>query len=149
MKIFMDGMASFPHSDEPLDHDRSFIPVILHAPDSQSLSSIEQLPIELLIQITSYLPLTTLLYFTSTSYHLRFKLLGFSSDRDAVAHAWIHCSAPWYRPTSYNSLGTLKSTEVVGWVYLRRCIESRSMRNRRRIWKIAEQLCKMADELAL
>jgi hypothetical protein len=149
MKSFMDGMASFPHSDEPLDHDRSFIPVILHAPDSQSLSSIEQLPIELLIQITSYLPLTNLLIFTTTSRHLRSKLLGSPSDRNALAHAWIECSAPWYILTSDDSAQTLEREVVVGWAYLRRCVESGSMRNRRRIWKVVEQLWKMADEMAL
>ena len=142
----MDCTLRFPISDEPMDHDRSFIPVVLEYPsDSQSLSSIEQLPFELLIKLTSYLPLTTLLSFTSTSRHLRSILLGFSSDRDAVAHAWIECSGPWYLPPSNDPI----SKVFFGWAYLRRCGESGSMRNRRRIWKAVAQLWEMAVELGL
>jgi F-box domain len=141
---------SFPHSDEPTDYDLSIIPVVLdHPSHSQPISSIEQLPLELLIQITSYLPFTSLLFFSSTSRRLRSKLFRFSSDRDAVARAWVERSAPWYLPYSGVSVETLNSKVVIGWAYLRRCLESGSMKNRRRIWKVAEQLGNMADELAL
>jgi hypothetical protein len=144
------GTLRLPTSDETLDDDRFFIPVVLNPPSGlHSFSSIERFPFELLIKITSYLPLTNLLSITSTSRHLRSTLLGFSSDRDAVAHAWIKCSAPWYLPTSDNSVKPRKSKGVIGWLYLRRCLESGSMKNRRRISKVVEQLWKIVDDLAL
>jgi hypothetical protein len=102
------------------------------------------------VKITSHVPLSTLLHLATTSCHLRFKLLGFPSDRDAVARAWMENSGPWYLPVSADAdQNVTKENAVVGWAYLWRCVDTGSMRNRRRIWKIAAQLEELADRIGV
>jgi len=109
-------------------------------------SALELLPFELVSQIANYLPLPSLLSLVSASRHLRFKFVGLPSDRDALARSWIANNAPWYLPRENLCLG---ADNVVGWEYLKRCLESGSMRNRQRIWKVAEQLEKKANEIGI
>jgi len=109
-------------------------------------SSLELLPFELVSQIVNDLPLTSLLSLLSTSRHLRFEFLGLPSDRDALARSWIAKNAPWYLP---NEEFNLCANGVVGWEYLKRCLESGSMRNRKRIWKVIEQLEQMANGIGI
>jgi hypothetical protein len=68
------------------------------------------------------------------------------SDRNALARSWIVKNAPWYFPNEGCSLG---AKDTVGWDYLKRCFESGSMRNRKRIWKVAEQIEQMADAIGI
>ena len=117
------------------------------------LSRIEQLPVELLSCITCLLPLSTLLSFLTVSRSLWSNLIGSISDRDALARAWIHVSAPWYEvivPEDYLFEECIKPDDVLmGWAYLRWCLDSGPMRNRKRIWGIAEQLERKADQMGI
>lgn len=138
-------------------------------------STFERLPYELISQIIHDLPLPSLLSTISTSRLLRSNFLRLASDRDALARSWISKSAPWYLPddasfkflisrnndadadvdadigVGVDDVGVVGvvGAEVVGWEYLKRCIDSGSMRNRRRIWMVAEQLEEMADRLGI
>ncbi|KZP07109.1 hypothetical protein FIBSPDRAFT_841564 [Athelia psychrophila] len=148
-------------------------PILIDAASSSltsapQLSSIEHIPQELLVLIISHLPLPTFLSFASVSRHLRYKLLGTDSDRDAFARGWITNKAPWYLPLPLHpSLKgawkksdyckqededfTLPKSDITAldWNYLRRCLASGSMRNRTRIWNVAEQLEQKAEELGI
>ncbi|KAF7974442.1 hypothetical protein HWV62_12176 [Athelia sp. TMB] len=134
---------------------------------SHTLAPVEQLPQELLVLTGSHLPLISLLALASTSRHLRVKLLGTVTDRDALARAWIVQSGPWYEPLPLHpfqkagdSQGVQEREEdgvelpedwqtALSWDYLYRCLASASMRNRRRIWDVAGQLEKRAIELGI
>ncbi|KZP14320.1 hypothetical protein FIBSPDRAFT_1048859 [Athelia psychrophila] len=135
---------------------------------AHKLSSVEGVPQELLVLISAQLLLPTFLSFASVSRHLRCRLLGTGSNRNAFARAWIAHSAPWYLPLPLHpSLkGAWKKSNyrkqenedfscpksgiaAMDWDYLRRCLASGSMSNRKRIWKVAEQLEKKADELEI
>jgi hypothetical protein len=109
-------------------------------------SALELLPFELVSQIANYLPLPSLLSLVSACRQLRFEFLGLPSDRDALVRSWITKNAPWYLPEETLCLG---ADDVVGWEYIKRCLESGSMRNRKRIWKVAEQLEKMANGIGI
>ncbi|KAF7972352.1 hypothetical protein HWV62_18130 [Athelia sp. TMB] len=134
---------------------------------SHALALVEQLPQELLVLTGSHLPLVSLLALASTSRHLRVKMLGTVSDRDALARAWIVQSGPWYKPLPLHpfqkagdSQGVQEGEEdgvelpedwqtALSWDYLCRCLASASMRNRRRIWDVAGQLEKRAIKLGI
>ncbi|KZP20242.1 hypothetical protein FIBSPDRAFT_540162 [Athelia psychrophila] len=148
-------------------------PILIDAASSSltsahKLSSIEYVPQELLALISSQLLLPTFLCLAAVSRHLRYKLLGTDSARDAFARTWIGDNAPWYIPLplhpslrgAWKKSGyreqededfTLPKSGVaaVDWDYLRQCLASVSMRNRKRIWNVAEQLEKKADELGV
>ena len=68
------------------------------------------------------------------------------SDRDTLARSWIAKNAPWYIPDEIPDSG---ANDVISWAYLKGCLGSGSMRNRRRIWRIAEQLEQMADGIGI
>jgi hypothetical protein len=106
----------------------------------------EQLPYELASQIAHELPLPSLLSTFSTSRWLRSKFLSLASDRDALACSWMVHNTPYYLPDEGPGSGV---DEGVGWRYLQRCLCSGSMRNRKRIWQIAEQLELLADEVGI
>jgi hypothetical protein len=120
-------------------------PIHTERHSNPSQSAIEQLPFELIYQIVHELPLQSLLSFVSTSRNLRANLLGIESDRNALAHSWIVKSAPWYFPDD----GSLVVKGTLGWEYLKRCFQSGSMRNRKRIWRVAEQLEKLSDAIGI
>ncbi|KZP07104.1 hypothetical protein FIBSPDRAFT_875899 [Athelia psychrophila] len=148
-------------------------PILIDATSSSlttalKLSSIAQIPQELLVLISAQLPLPTFMSFASVSRHLRYKFLGTGSDRDAFARGWITNTAPWYLPlplhpslrgawkkSDYRKQEdedfTLPNSDIAApdWNYLRRCLSSGSMRNRKRIWNVAEQLEKKAEELGI
>jgi hypothetical protein len=140
----------FPLSELP--HDNSIIPGVLNRPTYFCApSKFEQLPSEIFVDIASRCTLSSLLSLVSTSHHIRFTHLAFLSDRDILARAWIRMSAPWYevnfptKPPNQRSDWRL----WMGWSYLTRCLSSPSMRNRRRIWDIAEQLERRANEIGI
>ncbi|KZP19936.1 hypothetical protein FIBSPDRAFT_743008 [Athelia psychrophila] len=146
-------------------------PILVDAASSSltsahKLSLIEHIPQKLLLLISSHLPLPTFLSFASVSRRLRYKLLGTDLDRDAFARGWITNNAPWYLPlplhpslkgawklSDYREQEdedfTLPNSDIADWNYLRRCLSDGSMRNRKRIWNVAEQLEKKAEELPL
>jgi hypothetical protein len=127
---------------------------------TQRPSQIEGLPVEILVQVVSGIPLPSLLSFLSASRLLRFKLLGFESDRDSMVRAWMQNCAPWYLPDIGSNDGAENKadkqissedvdTKPIGWGYLRRCVGDPSMKNRKRIWGIAQQLERMADDIGV
>jgi len=134
-------ILSFPFQDTDSENG----PIHTEQPSNPSQSTIEHLPFELTYQIVHELPLQSLLSFASTSRQVRANLLGIESDRNALAHSWIAKHAPWYFPDE----GSLGTNNTVGWKYLKRCFESGSMRNRKRIWKVAEQLEQMSDMIGI
>ena len=128
----------------------------------------ERLPHELLVIIGVQIPLHTFLSLASTSRTLRSKSIRDEADRDMIARAWIQRDAPWYMPlplhpslkqewvnpkhreaTDSDYDVPVDAMAVIGWGYLRRCLESGSMRNRKRIWAVAEQIERRADELGV
>jgi len=130
---------SFPLNPTPLDDFA--VPTILEPPSTSTpLSKIEQLPVKVLFQISTLLPLPSLLKFLSTSRHLRCMHLCFEPDRDALALKWIQTTGTWYLPVPQDKPSSDGRDAVIGWAYLRRCLQNGSMRNRRRIWEVAEQI---------
>ncbi|KAI9568163.1 hypothetical protein HD554DRAFT_2191632 [Boletus coccyginus] len=115
-------------------------------------SAIESVPPEVLIPIVSSLSLTSLLNLASASRSLRTGILG----NDYCACVWIYNNAPWWIPVptqtpkkdDQNEPPT-KVTQVfpsgLGWAYIKRCIRSGSMRNRKRIWNAAVDIEHVAD----
>ena len=68
--------------------------------------------------------------------------------------------APWYLPDIGSNDGAENKadkqissedvdTKPIGWGYLRRCVGDPSMKNRKRIWGIAQQLERMADDIGV
>ena len=144
-------------------------PILLDTPslaENHTLLQIERLPHEILVIIGAQIPLPTILSLTSTSRSLRSKLLRTEADRNTLARVWIKEYASWYMPLPLHP--SLKEEWVnpkhrqvtdgdydvpddakaaIGWDYLRRCLASGSMRNRKRIWAVAEQIERKAEEL--
>ena len=88
------------------------------------------------------------------SRNLRSKCLGSSSDRDYLARLCIKTSAPWYEvhlPKDHVCPRAQVACDCkkMGWGYLMRCLASGSMMNRKRIWGIAQQLERAADEMEI
>ncbi|EGO20911.1 hypothetical protein SERLADRAFT_397836 [Serpula lacrymans var. lacrymans S7.9] len=55
--------------------------------------------------------------------------------------------APWYEiPRDVSSAA---NEAKMGWAYLKRCTQSGSMRNRRRIWLTAERIEKLANQMGV
>jgi hypothetical protein len=141
-------LASFPLNSTPSDD--LAVPTILEPPSTSTpLSIIEQLPVEILFQISALLPLPSLLNFLAASRQLRSMLLGFELGRDALARTWIRTTGLWYLPVPYEKSLSDGVDTVIDWVYLRRCLRSGSTRNRRRIWRVVEQIEDMADKLGI
>lgn len=141
-------LASFPLNPTPSDD--LAVPTILEPPSTSTpLSKIEQLPVKVLFQISTLLPLPSLLNFFSASRQLRYMHLGFEPDRDALALTWIQTTGVWYLPVPQDKLSSDEGDAVIGWAYLRRCLQNGSMRNRRRIWRVVEQIEELADETGI
>lgn len=131
----------------------------LAQPPLSETSAIDDLPVEMLAHIISFLPLPAVLALASTSNLLRAKILGNCCDSICVARTWIEKNAPWWIPPAgyYTSIGPEDSAvslveatrDMCQWSYLKECVLSGSMRNRRRIWLISEQLERMADDLGV
>lgn len=154
-----------PRPSQMLSHIRSLftkgiVPTnpLLQSPPSKT-SRAHDLPFEMLAHITSFLPLPAVLTFASTSRLLRARILGNCCDRNCIARTWIERNAPWWIPPAEHctSIGPEDSAvslveatrDICQWSYLKECVLSGSMRNRRRIWLISEQLARMADELGI
>jgi len=137
----------FPIESPEVEGDEEVPPVHSEAAaaDRRSLSRIENVPLEILFRIAFHLELPSLLSFATTSRSIRRSLLGDRSARNAVGKALIERHLPHLLPAPP---GEAKPSAPAGaWSYLRRCLESPSMRNRRRIWAIAQRLEMMADRL--
>jgi len=143
----------FPLNEDETSHGTT--PSFLEPSTSHhALSAIEQLPFEIIVNIASYCPLPSVLCLSSISRHLRSKYLGSSSDRDYFARLWVKTSAPWYEvhlPKDHvcQSAEVACDCQKMGWGYLMRCLASWSMMNRKRIWGIAQQLEREADEIGV
>ncbi|EIW78966.1 hypothetical protein CONPUDRAFT_166815 [Coniophora puteana RWD-64-598 SS2] len=87
-----------------------------------TLSVGERFPLELIHMIALESSLIDLLSLASSSRVLRSMLLGSEASRNSLATAWIAKNALWYAPAT-------SGPEPHG-----------SMRNRARIWKVAEQI---------
>jgi len=110
-------------------------------------SALENLPFELLRMIALEGPLSSLLSLTLTSRTLRSKYFHSEEGRNNIARMWIQRQAPWYIPatTDAEAQFELDGLRNVGaWGYLQRCYASASMRNRRRIWQVAERIEQLA-----
>lgn len=148
-----------PNFSFPINEDNTLLhhpitPTILEpSTHFHALSKIELLPFEILVDITSRCPLSTLICLPSTSHHMRSKLLALSSDRDYIACTWIKTSAPWYEihlPEEEHPHSSSRNKRM-GWLYLQRCVHTSngSMMNRKRIWGIAEQLERKAINMGI
>jgi hypothetical protein len=147
-------LPSFPLNENETSH---VTPSFLEPSTSHhTLSAIEQLPFEVVVNIASYCPLPSVLSLASASRRLRSNYLGSSTDRDYFARLWIKTSAPWYEVHLLKDHVCHRADSEVacncqkmGWDYLVRCLASGSMMNRKRIWGIAQQLERKADETSL
>ncbi|KAN0083962.1 hypothetical protein V8E55_007466 [Tylopilus felleus] len=140
------------------------LPVLPEIQPGGNRTVIEGLPLEILIHIISSLPLVSLLSLASASQSLRTGILG----NDYLACVWLYNKAPWWipvptqTPRKDDSLTTEPLTYLasrwsvqipttvsfpasLGWAYIRRCVRSGSMRNRRRIWNAALDIERVAD----
>ncbi|EIW78960.1 hypothetical protein CONPUDRAFT_83337 [Coniophora puteana RWD-64-598 SS2] len=137
----------FPLEAAPEEMAPSHVSSVLSPPNANP-ATIEKLPFELLCAIVLEGPLSSLLSLASASRSLYALILGSESDKNAIASAWIIKNAPWYVPVDCsdeeNTQSDLKRTSDT-WTYLRRCQASASMRNRERIWRIAEQIEALAE----
>jgi hypothetical protein len=106
-----------------------------------ALSKIERLPLHILVDIASYCTLPGFLSLFSVSRYMRSKCISTPADRDLMARSWIKMSAPWYAVPIVGG----SSVGGNGWAYLRRCVDDASMKNRKRIWGITEQLERKAN----
>ncbi|EIW80455.1 hypothetical protein CONPUDRAFT_137655 [Coniophora puteana RWD-64-598 SS2] len=114
---------------------------------SSNTPAIAKLPLELLHIIARECSLTSLLSLASTSRTTRSMLMGSEPNRNALATAWIMWSAPWFAPATSDTEPRYEMDKVQdAWAYLQRCRANASMRNRARIWKIAEQIEVVAEQ---
>lgn len=144
------------------------MPTPIEPPRSpRSATCLEKFPPEILTLVAQNLgSIRDILSLARTSRQLWSKMMCVASNRDAIARAWISNNAPWYVPTeeedeeeadeeegadeeeeeeeiegkeeNEDTSGISLKNFVVSWDYLRRCWESGSMRNRERIWKVAQ-----------
>ncbi|GAA5900171.1 hypothetical protein JCM6882_002634 [Rhodosporidiobolus microsporus] len=134
---------------------------------SPSPPSLSTLPFDLLVHISSLLPLPSLLCLTATCRTLRASLLSSSTKRNRLANAWLTTTGRYWLPLRAD-LGRLeeasdkpveekevrlKEVELLEleeedgwWDYLRRCAaESGSMRNRKRVWETVLDIERAVD----
>ncbi|KAH7911423.1 hypothetical protein BJ138DRAFT_926209 [Hygrophoropsis aurantiaca] len=144
---------------EPLVSDNPMTSISRSSSSGAYISHIELLPLELLIHLADFAPLPDLIALASTSRDLRLQILGC----DAIARSCIYGNAPWYIPVlasvpEVEQAYKIKASErdflrekagkfnmSMTWAYIRRCMASGSMRNRRRIWKVVEDIERVAD----
>lgn len=118
--------------------------------NDHTLSMVERLPLELIYMIALESSLTSLLSLTSSSRVLRSMLLGSESSRNSLAAAWVVKNAPWYVPATSGLEAQYEMHKIRDpWAYLQRYFASSSMRNRARIWKVAEQIEETARQIGL
>lgn len=108
--------------------------------------TIKDMPYDILILIAIRLSLPNLLSLLGTCRGIRSRMLGSPGSRNTLAHAWIHEQAQYYIPIGDNQIYI---SNQLGWDYLNRCLRSGSMRNRRRIFWVAQQIERIADELGV
>ncbi|KZP13925.1 hypothetical protein FIBSPDRAFT_1049095 [Athelia psychrophila] len=134
----------------------------------------EMLPIEALTHIMTLVSLADIVSVASASKRLQHKILGVHSNTNTIAREWINANAPWYKPYQRDEEETHQSDDdgdsIVSddleedddddnedgaipiadwWQYLKRCLQSGSMKNRKRIWAVCERLEQKADEFGV
>ncbi|GAA6030758.1 hypothetical protein JCM8097_008859 [Rhodosporidiobolus ruineniae] len=131
-------------------------------------ASLASLPLDLLLHISSLLPLPSLLALALLCKSLRHTLLSSPSTRSQLASSWLTTSGRFFLPLrpSLGGIDFTKSDAVeerqvrLGkvetekleegddwWEYLRRCKASGSMRNRERVWKAALSVEEAAEKI--
>ncbi|KAL8283298.1 hypothetical protein RQP46_005708 [Phenoliferia psychrophenolica] len=106
---------------------------------SPSSPSFQSLPTDILISIASHLPLSSLTSLSTTSRQIRSSLLV-REGRD-VARSWLGGEGAYWLPVGRDEI-----PEDGWWDYVRRCVGSGSMRNRKRIWGVVGRLERLVDE---
>jgi len=139
----------FPLDDVATQYAPSFVTHRV-SKSNHNLSILERLPLELLHIIALQCSLASLLSLASASRIIRFLLLDSETSRNSLAAAWITKNSLWFTPTTPSIEPCYEMKKVRdGWAYLQRCCASGSMRNRARIWKVAEQIEKLAARSGL
>ncbi|KAL8283300.1 hypothetical protein RQP46_005710 [Phenoliferia psychrophenolica] len=100
---------------------------------SPSSPSFQSLPTDILISIATHLPLASLTSLSTTCHQIRSSLLV-REGRD-VARSWLGGEGAYWLPVGWNEI-----PEDGWWNYVRRCVGSGSMRNRKRIWGVVGRL---------
>jgi len=114
---------------------------------SPNASAIERLPLEIAHVIVLSGPLTSLLVLASASRTMRSILLGSEANCNTLATAWITRNAPWFAPATSDLEPHYEMHKARdAWAYLQGCCASPSMRNRARIWKVAERIENIAEQ---
>lgn len=106
---------------------------------SSSPTSFTSLPTDVLFAISSYLPLSSLISLSPIFRLLRSNLLV--REGNDVARAWLGAEGAYWLPSTEDGL------VQGGWFdYVKGCVESGSMRNRKRIWGVVGRLEALVDE---
>jgi len=146
----------------------SFTPEFMKFPASHSYNPFSVLPTELLLIITSHVPISTLLGLSATSKSLRSLITQPSFLNQASKAAVLTGSAFWILPVTTISGEEARAQRAgMEWLalensdlekfkkspfhaprfpyfaFVHSCYESDSMRNRERFWKIVKQLDKL------
>ncbi|QRV80419.1 hypothetical protein RhiJN_08434 [Ceratobasidium sp. AG-Ba] len=133
----------FPVDTNELPVEASSLPVFSQTQQTR-WPTLPKLPTELLYTIISHLSLSDIVSIARTDKTLWFRLLGTTNVRDHLAKAYMHSSARWCLPHGEAELtwwNQRNGDSALGWSYMKRCYsESHSMRNRRRIWQVAESI---------
>lgn len=103
---------------------------------SSSPTSLTSLPTDILLSLSSFLTLQSLLALCATSRHVRSRILV-REGRD-VARAWLGGEGEYWLPSNDDRV-----PEAGWWSYVKRCAQSGSMRNRKRIWAVVGRLEEM------
>ncbi|QRV94916.1 hypothetical protein RhiJN_22934 [Ceratobasidium sp. AG-Ba] len=123
--------------------EASGLPVLSQTQQTRR-SPLSKLPTELLYTVFSHLSLCDIVSIATTDKTLWFRLLGTTNVRDHLAKAYMNSSARWCLPHGEAELtwwNDRNGDSALGWSYMKRCYsESHSMRNRRRIWQVAESI---------
>ncbi|KAK4702073.1 hypothetical protein P7C70_g4154, partial [Phenoliferia sp. Uapishka_3] len=118
-------------------------PSLTESVDSSSTPSgqhgLASLPADVLLVIASLLPVSSILMLASACRNIRARIL--LRQGNDVARAWLNSQGKYWLPPAEGD-----APEGGWWIFLRRCVESGSMKNRRRIWGVVERLEVMVDE---
>ncbi|KAG8775185.1 hypothetical protein FRC12_001619 [Ceratobasidium sp. 428] len=133
----------FPICTTNSSHTRR--PLALTSPiDPDPLTPISCLPIELLLHLCSELSISGIVALAETGKAFYNQLIGTHEARDTLAKVYMRLHARWCLPHGEAELewwNDRNGDDALGWDYMRRChTGSYSMRNRRRIWQVAESI---------
>ncbi|KAG8775187.1 hypothetical protein FRC12_001621 [Ceratobasidium sp. 428] len=132
--------------DEALPSHSARWPFTMTSPptDSSYIPLISQLPPELILHLCSEMSLSDIVALAETGKTLYNQLIGTQEARDNLAKMYMYSHARWCLPYGETELkwwNDRNGDDTLGWDYMRRCYtDSYSMRNRRRIWQVAESI---------